>query len=486
MLKRFSILMLLVLSIVAIPVNADDWGDNDWGDESEFLFDVDSARSLDLDEIDTFDNVLDTVTDDFRVPSEEFTLWKKTGGSRTRDPLFLVPGRRAVWDKNFVSSTFFFNRSNGLALTPHIVIGDSLIGYINKLLSDKDISEQLAKEAGPLLKLFPYLIKMTVQEHRIGTLLQAGFSWDRWFAQIDVPLLIAERNFWLEKKQDRHDLEQIVKDLKSLDGGSVKKIRYGLGDTKLKLGYNVVDKPRVGLRGGVAMIVPTSCLGHQQPRQIVKSRVGEEKTKLVDDLLAMSTQIMIDPPLGVGHWGSGCFMDFRVDIIPRALRLWGHFSYDHYLPGNERRLLPCEYSIPVGHFIDLGKKENATIPVDFPLADVFPQIATVRVFPGDIFNATIAVEGKLQRWSAALGYDFYLQQQEKIKRICVLELRSEYIRVEDGLASRIMQHKVFGEIGYTIPWKGRDIQLGLGGDYSFASKGAAKDWTVHAKVGIKF
>jgi hypothetical protein len=45
---------------------------------------------------------------------------------------------------------------------------------------------------------------------------------------------------------------------------------------------------------------------------------------------------------------------------------------------------------------------------------------------------------------------------------------------------------VFGELNYTKKGKRCDWNFGIGGDYSFASEGTSKDWTLHAKIGITF
>ena len=61
--------------------------------------------------------------------------------------------------------------------------------------------------ADTLLKLLPYIRKMTVQERKVGTLLQANFRMNNLLLGIDLPLLLVERNFWLTKKEQEEMLE---------------------------------------------------------------------------------------------------------------------------------------------------------------------------------------------------------------------------------------------------------------------------------------
>jgi hypothetical protein len=171
--------------------------------------------------------------------------------------------------------------------------------------------------------------------------------------------------------------------------------------------------------------------------------------------------------------------------VPNRLNLWGRLSYDHLLSGHEERFFASTKQVPLISFVELAVSDD--IPDTFPIADLFPVLARTAVSPGDIFNATVGLDVKLnKRWSWKSGYDFYRQGREKINKISLDTIDLSKLIIEDSISSQVTQHKLFSELSFVAKTKHRDWHLGFGGDYSFANKGIAKDWTLHGKIGITF
>ena len=414
---------------------------------------------------------------------DEISFWRRGEGARSRDPLFLLPQTMSMLGrKNGLSCNLFFNRASRLPIYPDIVLNMKGLGLLSKLA--QTISPGIEKDEeslmGALFKLLPYLRKMTVQEHRIGTLLQAGFSMGRLMFQIDQPLLLSERNFWLCKKD-----QQVIKDIMAkvdMDAkGNFMKTKFGFGDTRLKFGYKICDSKKFESVVGVQTTLPTSRIVRKKPKMCVTSKVGDKRIKLLQDLLTVGQNILIEPKLGIGHWGLGLFGEFKINFIPDKFDVWGRASYDYFFKGDEYRYMPSDVTLK---YADLGMIAlSETIPADFPISNVFPHLTKVTVIPGAIFNGALGLNYKINKnWKFGLGYDVYHQESEKIKNVRVDSIDPSLLVTQSAISPSILQHKVFGDITYTR----KNWSLGLLGDTTFSSKGAAKDWTVGLKLDINF
>lgn len=479
--KPFLIKLTLLLFIV-LPTTlilADDLDDlfSDLGmDEMDIETIEENSKARPGEGSKSFDGIF------FTEGVDEISFWRRGQGARSRDPLFLVPQKRLMLEKDGFCANFFFNRTSTLPIYPEITLNLKGLNLLSKLAQtiSPGIEEDEKSLMGALFKLLPYIRKMTVQEHRIGTLLQAGFSWGRFLFQIDQPLLLSERNFWLSKKD-----QQVIKDIMAkvdIDSkSSFMKTKFGLGDTKLKFGYKVFDTKKFESVLGVQATLPTSTIGRKKPKTCIRSKVGDKRIVLLQDLIRVSQDILIEPKLGTGHWGLGCFGQMKIKLIPDKLDAWGRFSFDYLFSGNEHRYMPSDVPLK---YKDLGMIAlSETIPAGFPINDIFPHLVEASVLPGSIFNGALGFNYRFAKnWKIGGGYDFYYQQAEKIKNIRVSTIDPSLLVTQSSISPSITQHKLFGDITY----KQKNWDLGLIGDYTFASYGAAKDWTVGVKLGISF
>jgi hypothetical protein len=123
---------------------------------------------------------------------------------------------------------------------------------------------------------------------------------------------------------------------------------------------------------------------------------------------------------------------------------------------------------------------------DFVKQYLFPSSYLTTVYPGGVFNGVLAASTDIKKMRLSLGYDFYLQQSEKIKKIHNTNVTLEQLRVEDAQAPLVYQHKVFAEALYLKKFKRCNMAWGLGGDVTVASSGIGKDWTAYAKLTASF
>jgi hypothetical protein len=413
---------------------------------------------------------------------KEFKLWQRTGGFRSRDPLYLIPSRELACDcdKIGLSCHLFFNRSATHPLHPNMVLNSEATSLLLDFANGGMLTNAQLRSMDNILRILPYMDQITTQEHRVGGMFQFGFNYGRWIFKLDTLLMCAEKNFWAKDKGIRKEL------MKGTSAGEAYRVRFGLGDTRLKVGYKLFNSDKIKLALGVNGILPTSRFFRKDPSTVIKTKAGDKRQQLLDDLLDVNRYLMIEPRLGTGHWGLGLFADTRIALIKDTLDIWGRVSYDHLFDGKENRFMPSNKKLQVRDLSNLLASD--TVPSDFPIADAFPQLVNATVSPGDIFNTTVGLDYKFcKNWKIGVGYDFYMQQAEKIRRISAdPNVDTSLLAIDDAIASRVIQHKIFGDIGYTKKGRSIDLNFSVGGDMTVARQNVARDWTVFAKVGIKF
>ena len=411
-------------------------------------------------------------------------LWRRTEGFRSRDPLYLLPQRKLSCDKPGFSFNFFFNRSSSLPARPNLILKTDAINALLSFIDGVPMTDDQEQDTGALMKILPYLDDMTIQEHRVGGFFQFLFNYKRFVLHADVPVFLAEKNFWIKDRKLRQDLLELLKDTDGGSGGAVR-TRFGLGDIRLRLGYKFKDSDRIKAVAGIEGILPTSRWGSKNRHNIIKTEVGSTRQQLLEDLLNVNKYLMIDPKLGTGHWGVGGFFDFRISAIPDKLDIWTRFSYSHLLSRRDDRFMPTLLQMPIAELGALFASE--TVPDDVNLDPLFPHIVSGKVKPGDIINVTLGFDWKFAKnWKFGIGYDYYRQQRERVSQIVAPTIYDNFLSIEEGIASKVIQHKAFCDFAYTKKGRKRDWRFAFGGDTTFSSEGAARDWTLFAKIGISF
>ncbi len=446
----------------------------------------DRIKNIDEDAIDRKYGTAETRSFGLSKKEALMAAWTRTEGARSRDPLFLIPSRRLACDGSGISFYPFFNMTNTLCVRPDMILNAGAVNILSISFSDPDSMDDSERSTlGDILPMLPFLRKMTLQERRLGGMLSTVIVDGRWKLQIETVILLSERNFWIKDKRDRTDLQKLIDQLDDVGTSGAVRTKFGLSDTRIKFGYDFLRSEWADLTAGVQAIIPTSRMWQKDSKLTIKTKPGDELSVLVNDLLNTAGDLMIDPKLGTGHWGVGGFLDMRLHVIPSKLDFWSRITFDYLLEGNESRFMPGTKLIPNDKLKDLFT--SGVVSSDFPLNDFFPYFVKASVKPGHIFNATFGFDWRMmQSFRLNLGYDFYSQQAEKVGKILEPNIDPSMLRIQDSVSSQVVQHKVFGEVLYEKKGKDYDWKLGLGGDLSFASQGAGRDWTVHAKLGIRF
>lgn len=429
-------------------------------------------------------------------------LWKSTMAPEGRDILYHIPYKIAAIEYGGFAGNIFFNMTNRMHASADSLMAkfegeslENLQALVDLFLGDL-IGEQYEND---LSSLIPLMGEITIQERKFGALLQGGFIKGPFTVQLHTSLQMAERNFYISKKRQR-EIEDAFS--KYDQGGSFNeselyRIRFGMGDTRLKFGINTLNMTDFQNDVGFECIVPTSQLSHSQKVKADPGRILQDTSsndalqKEMTNVLKGIRDYLVDPTLGNnGHFGFGCYMESKIDLFHRLMQIWMHASYDAILPATEDRLFMYKQTITPE---DL---QNKVIEGDMPKLRktlqqyiqqyVLPTAFEAEVYPGGIFNFVLALSTDIKKMKFAVGYDYYSQQKEYLRKLYNTNTSLFDLRVEDTEADRIEQHKAFAEALYEKKYKRCDLGVGLGGDFAFLSHGIGDDWTVYFKIATSF
>lgn len=124
-------------------------------------------------------------------------IWRITNPPKGRDTLYLIPQRLSAIEYGGLALNLFFNYTPKMNFSPDETLKldenkealDAIVNLLSTMLS--------AEEASSLIPLFK---KFTIQERKVGALLQLGILVNAITFQINTALQYAERNFWLDQK----------------------------------------------------------------------------------------------------------------------------------------------------------------------------------------------------------------------------------------------------------------------------------------------
>ena len=402
-------------------------------------------------------------------------LWEQTNIPNGRDVLYLMPYKITNLQAGGIFINFFFNSTNRMKVTLDEVFNAESINLalkgIVELLSSSSNSAELTRIA-PLLK------KMTLQERKAGALIQAGVTRGPFAVQLHTSVLFSERNFWLSK-QDRQEIRALIlrtfPEATSIEEGQFYKIKVGLGDTRLKVGLNLLNLRKIQADVGFEGIIPTSDItsNHRIKRGIVT-----DPNKLLPILLDRTQRLILEPRLGNrGHFGFGIYFESKMNFWNDAINIWNRLSFDHFFKNDEDRLLLFKKTL-------LPEDLTCDNLTQFLREYVVPSVFRVSVLPGSIVSAIIGLDYKIGDCRLGFGYDYYLQRRERFLNI--VDGNRDELLLGNATAPLAEQHKFFIESLYVKKYKRSQLHIGFGADATIASTNIGKDWTIYFKLGLSF
>lgn len=416
-------------------------------------------------------------------------LWNNTAVPAGRDILYHFPYSRVTGvEYGGFAFNFFFNMTDQMKVTGADVFNFDNLAAIHGLIDG--ISEQDVEQLLPLFK------KITLQERKAGIFIQGGFIKGPFTLQLNTSLQMGERNFWLNKR-DADAIKSLFGEEfegASFDERELYKIRYGMGDTRVKFGVNTVNMTSFQTDIGFESILPTSRLSYTPSLKlgIVQAPFTEEESIQENGVIALKAirDNLLNPRLGNdGHFGFGCYVESKVGIFHNLAQLWVRASYDHLFPNEEDRLFLFASTVTQADLmtVDGNDEKDQAIVNAFIRENIFPSSFKSTVYPGGVTNIVCAINADItRRWRGAFGYDYYAKKREFIKTIYNTSVDIQELNLDIAQSPAVSQHKIFAEALYHNKKEKSDWAVGLGGDITVANINIGADWTLYFKIASSF
>ncbi|MBD3273383.1 hypothetical protein GF385_03490, partial [Candidatus Dependentiae bacterium] len=406
--KLFIFITVLAFTITPTKISCMDFDDMNFDDmdiDLDMLDEVEYVPSKSLSDI--FDKLL-PVIEEIETP-----LWNKTKQPKGRDTLYLIPHRISSLEYGGLIFNLFFNYTNKMDFSINEVLKlDENKSALNEFTQTL-IEELDANEASALIPLFK---RLTIQERKIGALIQLGFILGAFRIEIDSSLQFSERNFWLSKR-DQARIKEMFSDANStFDDKELYKTKFGMGDTRIKLGLNSLNMSNFQVDIGFEGILPTSKFS-TDPRLKQYEINLENLENDIPDILRSIRDNLITPQLGnFGHFGLGCYFESKIDLFHNSIHLWNRASFDNLFSAKEDRLIPSKQTIQTP--VDIASLLDPEYATKFIKEYIFPPAYRVKIHPGDIINFVSALSFEIgKKWNFVTGYDYYHQQEEQFETI---------------------------------------------------------------------
>lgn len=438
------------------------------------------------------------------------------------------------WNK---TNRMFFSQSSS-NLSSYLNIGPSIL--LDSLSNSfAKISELFPNIPFAPERIFPLFRNFTVEQRRIGLMFHAEKRVKKVFFYLFTPIYYIERNmFASEVEQEALTLVFGRLDQKSQDTFAKNHLisdKFGLGDTRVSVDFQIKDSELWGFNLGFFMTLPTAFTftkdiegstfhktACQTPIDILDlvckgtSNDQEEKNAAFQEALCFAYKVLdnlaaniLETPLGNGgHVGLGVALQtdsYLHNFIKRpwanAINYRSRVSLEYLCPNvsKTRYFLPKDRS---ACFEALGLNQTESIIRDQAQNDenyatavlnffdqqitqeFFPPAFKVKVHPGFIFRSTSKAFHEGDNWYFALGNDFWLQSKEELNHFepaagCkTCKIDADAYKLHAAQKPVAYQGKVWGTVAYKVLRNDVDWVLSFNIDQTYLKSGIGADYTI--------
>lgn len=425
----------------------------------------------------------------------------------------------------------FYNQTSRTFFTSKCDAFSSYLAIRNETLLEK-ITEVLGKlpllTKDPVL-LFPLFENGTCQERRAGIMFHAERQSRFVNLQLRLPFYYLERNFFFTDEE----LQAIEQELGAASPEQQHAFRkkhvisdkIGLGDARIDLLFNAHEEDDWAIYPGLRCTLPTAVAWakglygnsfdkcRNRPTFSFFDLFPTDLPDCSPELLANSITIvrdflkdaldtlaanLLDTNLGnEGHFGLGILLRSRNVMDTMINREWAsHMTWLNYLsleylcPADEKRFFiqranPAEFNLE--RFTDESQSLTNLAFLEQELVNrLFPYPFSTKVKPGVIFEWTSKFQYELECWGVNFGTDLWLKGKEKLSDFCCQDKLASQVDLDAAVLPLAFQAKILAGAFYKAERPTRDWTLGVQGDYSFASRGIGRDFTITFNLEANF
>lgn len=404
---------------------------------------------------------------------------------------------------------------NGTTLNTYFDLGnEKRIAQIT--IADEALELNTAENLAKSLGLFD---PATVEERRLGGMLQAHATHKRWNIMVQLPILYTEQNLHLKPWEKAAIAISPIGNALSTDGvdendfiyDHIVMDQFGFGDLKCKVMHQMHYSNTFNIDLGGFIILPTEKACKQEiigtwfeqnnqrgylnlttinPENVTDQNKDDVANFFLDAVNKLASNIL-NTPLGNGGF---------VTIAPSLNFDWyfadnwqfsNDFSLQIPLPKTEPRFYQ-QTQTTTDFYNDYNKAYQAgpdvfALYVNQELANLFfPYVFPTMVFPGLVFNSTNQFTHSYHDWDFYIGANFWYQGAENIKKPIIPFQQSFQYDYKGAQAERAAQEKLFIKINWNSQTTNYSWLLSLYGDISIWNCGIGNDYTLGINVDCKF
>lgn len=446
-----------------------------------------------------------------------------------------IVGTHVFWNQ---LDRAFFNKTSS-SICSYLAINNPEILQI--IESSPDTQKLFAGFDINPLQVLPLFSNMTIQERQFGLAMYAFKYFEHGRMNIFLPFFYMERNFFLnecEQEAIEDVLGQTCEDDKDrFAKNHLISDKLGFGDTRINIDFNVSTHPTATLLFGPQFTIPTAfavakgMLGSSFKRTTCRPTIdlaelitlGQGSQAQKEQAFTMAQNFfrsvlnnlsanLIETQLGNGgHFGVGVCLNTQVKLsrfihLPWAepFQWWSRMSLEYLFPKTTRRsFVECSNE---AEFAALGLNRPSQEIINQAQADpvyaatvlafletkivdqLIPFAFCTRVSPGFIFRSTSRICYDALRWAFYLGTDTWIQTQEKLSNIKVVQVNGDpsNINVRKATAPSAYQSKFIGSVEYKVLRPTKEWTVGLNGDLTVLSSGIGQDFTISLNFDVNF
>ncbi len=516
-------------------------------DNDDFAID-DSLNSISLENSNNF-----TLTRSFRSPTDNAALiyaffgfindnpaaqnailnvpiYQQTSPIRNRPILeypFTLPYGFDLRDNNSLTFQFFYNTcshknftKDSTSLGSYFLLGNPARIAELEFIDDLSGDDNVANLAKALVLFDP----ATVQENRMGGVLESHVIHNNTVLTVQLPVLYAERNLYLTPSQKAAISISSLGGMLATDGVDENDFIYkhivmdqfGIGDLKFKAMYEIHATDTFDIDLGGFVILPTATALKQgmigtwfdqnndrayldlATIDLSAPLTTQNQDDVVDFFLAaidkLSSNILNCPLGNNGHVVIAPSINFDW-YFARHWQFSNDFSLQVPLPGQEQRFYQKVQS--QAEFLNnynAAFEEGATDPIFFvnyvntQLQDLFfPYVFPTMVFPGIVFNSTNQIAYEFNACNFYIGSNFWYQGPEHLKSFPNIQNNQDYsYEYAQAAAASAAQEKLFAKVSYNLDSTNYSWSLSAYGDITVWNSGIGNDFTLGISVDGKF